>query len=93
MGEFLELGMYISFSPAAILESEQDDARSVAAKVPLDRILVESNAPFRAPTSMTGKVHGPETVAGVMDYISRVRGISVEDLSRAVYANYKRLFS
>ncbi len=93
MGEFLELGMYISFSPAAILESEQDDARSVAAKVPLDRILVESNAPFRAPTSMTGKDHGPETVAGVMDYISRVRGISVEDLSRAVYANYKRLFS
>lgn len=93
MKEFLDLGMYISFSPAAILEAKQDDARKVAAEVPLDRILVESNGPFKAPTSMTGTVHGPETVASVVDYICKVRDMRCEDLTEAVYHNYRRLFS
>lgn len=93
MEEFLDLGMYISFSPAAILESEKGDARKVAAQVPLDRILVESNGPFKAPTSMTGTIHGPETVAGVVDYICQVRGMKSEALTEAIYHNYRRLFS
>ncbi|MCI9147953.1 MAG: TatD family hydrolase [Hungatella sp.] len=93
MKDFLDMGIYISFSPAAILESEHEDTGKVAGEVPLDRILVESNAPFKAPTSMTGTVHGPETVAGVMDYICRVRGIKKETLVEAVYDNYRGLFS
>lgn len=91
--DFLDIGMYISFSPAVILESDNEDAKKVAMEVPLDRILVESNAPFKAPRSMTGKVHGPETVAGVMDYICMVKGIRQEVLTEHLYENYQRLFS
>ncbi len=92
MKEFLDMGLYLAFSPAVILESDNEDTKKVAMEVPLDRILVESNAPFKAPTSMTGKVHGPETVAGVVDYICRVRGIEKEVLVKAVYDNYRKLF-
>ena len=92
MSDFLDMGIYISFSPAVILESETEDTRKVAEEVPLDRVLVESNAPFKAPTSMTGKVHGPETVAGVVDYICRVKNMAKETLVQAVYDNYRRLF-
>lgn len=93
MKDFLDMGMYLSFSPAVILESENEDTKKVALEVPLDRILVESNAPFKAPASMTGKVHGPEAVAGVVDYICRIRGMETEELLKAVSDNYRRLFS
>jgi len=92
MKEFLNLGMYLSLSPAAILEPENEDTKRVAMEVPLDRLLVESNAPYTAPSSMTGTIHGPETVVGVMDYICRVRGVDREILTDAVYNNYRRLF-
>ena len=42
---------------------------------------------------MTGTIHGPETVASVVDYICKVRGVRCEDLTEAVYHNYRRLFS
>lgn len=92
MREFLDMGLYLSFSPAAILESYREDARKVAAEVPLERILVESNAPFRAPDSGAGRLHGPEAVAAVMDYLCMARGIEREVLAQAVRDNYRRLF-
>ena len=88
----LDLGFYISFSGIITFRSA-DSLREVAAKVPLDRLLIETDAPYLAPVPHRGKPNYPHYVGHVADCLAEVRGIDRENLVQATRDNFFRLFS
>lgn len=87
----LELGFYISFS--GILTFRNAGAlREVAARVPLDRLLVETDAPWLAPVPYRGKTNRPQYVAEVARCLAGLRGLDESDFQELVAANFSRLF-
>jgi TatD DNase family protein len=88
----LALGFYISFS-GIIAFPRSEVIQEVAREVPLDRLLVETDAPFLAPPPHRGKRNEPAFVVEVARKVASVRGTSVEEVAAAAVANYARLFS
>ena len=86
-----ERGWYCSFAGNATYPSAKD-LRFAATKVPEDRILVETDAPYLAPQPMRGKRNQPAYVAETARGIAEVRGVSYEELERTVEANARTLF-
>jgi TatD DNase family protein len=86
------LGLYVSFS-GVVTFKKSDALREIAAAVPLDRILVETDAPFLAPEPHRGKSNEPALVAHTAAAVARVRGITPEALAEATTENFFRLFS
>jgi TatD DNase family protein len=87
----LELGFYISFSGILTFKTAQD-LRDVAAWVPLDRILIETDSPYLAPVPYRGKTNNPSYVPVVAQQIANLRGCSAEDIATATSANFSALF-
>jgi len=88
----LDLGFYISFSGIVTFKTAQE-IREVAAMVPLDRLLIETDSPYLAPVPYRGKTNNPSYVPFVAQQIAAVRGVSVEAIAEASSANFSRLFS
>ena len=87
----LQLGLSISFS--GVLTFKKSDAlRAVAASVPLERLLVETDAPFLAPSPYRGKRNEPAYVTETAKALADVRGLSYDALAAATTANVLRLF-
>jgi TatD DNase family protein len=86
-----ERGWYCSFAGNATYPSAKE-LRFAAAKVPEDRILVETDAPYLAPQPMRGKRNQPAYVVETAQMIAAERGVSYEDLERTVEANARTLF-
>jgi len=87
----VELGFHVSFSGIVTFKNAQS-LRDVAAELPLDRLLVETDAPYLAPTPHRGKTNEPAFVRHVAEEIARIRGLAPEDFARATTANFCRLF-
>jgi TatD DNase family protein len=88
----LDLGVYISFS--GILTFKKSEAlREIAASVPLDRLLVETDAPFLAPGKYRGKRNEPAYVLETARELARVKGISAAELARVTTENFFRLYA
>ena len=87
----IELGFYISFSGIVTFNSAAD-LREVAKKVPLDRILVETDSPWLAPVPHRGKQNEPQYVREVAQCIADLRDISLEHLAEITTQNFQRLF-
>ena len=87
----LDLGFYISFSGILTFKKAQD-LRDVAAFVPMDRMLIETDSPYLAPVPFRGKTNNPSYVPYVAAQIAMVRGISVEAVALATSANFDTLF-
>ena len=87
----LDLGFYISFSGILTFKKAQD-LRDVAAFVPMDRMLIETDSPYLAPVPFRGKTNNPSYVPYVAAQIATVRGISVEAVALATSANFDTLF-
>ena len=87
----LDLGFYISFSGILTFKTAQD-IRDVAALVPLDRILIETDSPYLAPVPYRGKTNNPSYVPYVAKQLAAVRGSSVEAIAKASSDNFSRLF-
>ena len=87
----LDLGFYISFSGILTFKNAQD-LRDVAAFVPMDRLLIETDSPYLAPAPHRGKTNNPSYVPYVAAQIATVRGISVEAVALATSANFDTLF-
>ncbi len=87
----LDLGFYISFSGIVTFKTAQD-IRDVAAMVPLDRILIETDSPYLAPVPHRGKTNNPSFVPLVAAKLAEVRGCSVADIAQASSDNFSRLF-
>ena len=88
----LDLGFYISMSGIVTFKSAQE-LRDVAAFVPLDRLLIETDSPYLAPVPYRGKVNNPSYVPHVARQIAEVRGLAVEQVAEATSANFDRLFT
>lgn len=87
----LDQGFYISFSGIVTFRSAEE-LRDVARRVPLDRVLVETDSPWLAPVPHRGKSNQPAWVRSVAEQVAGVRGISLEALGEATTANFYRLF-
>lgn len=88
----LDLGFYISFSGILTFKTAQD-LRDVAAWVPLDRLLIETDSPYLAPVPFRGKTNNPSYVPYVAQQLASLRGIRVEAVAEATSQNFTRLFS
>ncbi|MFZ3220017.1 MAG: TatD family hydrolase [Rhodoferax sp.] len=88
----LDLGFYISFSGILTFKTAQD-LRDVAAWVPLDRLLIETDSPYLAPVPFRGKTNNPSYVPYVAQQLAGLRGIRVEAVAEATSQNFTRLFS
>jgi len=88
----LDMGMSISFS-GNVTFKKNDDLRAVAAQVPLESILIETDSPYLAPVPKRGKRNEPTYVKHVAECIAEVRGISLEALVEATTANALKRFS
>jgi TatD DNase family protein len=91
-GRALELGFYVSFS-GMVTFPKAGPVREAAAAVPLDRILVETDAPYLAPVPYRGQRNEPCRVAEVIRAIAGLRGVGVETLAAACVSNYRELFA
>ncbi|MEN9374294.1 MAG: hypothetical protein RIR79_1846 [Pseudomonadota bacterium] len=87
----LDLGFYISFSGIVTFKSAQN-LRDIAAFIPLDRILIETDSPYLAPVPFRGKTNNPSYVPHVAKQLAAVRGCSVEAIGQATSDNFSRLF-
>jgi len=87
----LDLGFYISFSGIITFKTAQE-IRDVAAFVPLDRMLIETDSPYLAPVPYRGKTNNPSYVPFVAKQIAAVRGVSIEAIGESTSANFSQLF-
>jgi TatD DNase family protein len=85
------LGFFISFSGILTFKTAAD-LRQVAAFVPMDRMLIETDSPYLAPMPHRGKTNNPSYVPLVAQQIAQVRGLSVEAVADATSRNFDRLF-
>lgn len=88
----LALGFHISLSGIVTFKNALQ-VKEVARVVPLDRLLVETDAPYLAPAPHRGKLNHPALVRHVAEEVATLRAISVEELTEATTANFFRLFS
>jgi TatD DNase family protein len=88
----LDLGFYISFSGIVTFKNAED-LRDVVRAVPLDRMLVETDAPYLAPVPKRGKRNEPAFVAHTAAFIAGLKGVSAEALAEATTGNFHRLFA
>ena len=88
----IELGLYISFSGIATFKNAQE-VRDIAADMPIDRILVETDAPFLAPVPNRGKRNEPAFVTHTAEVVAGIKGLDLEIFARATTENFFRLFS
>ena len=87
----MALGFYISFSGIVTFKNATG-LREVAVKVPLERMLIETDSPYLAPVPHRGKTNEPAFVRHVAEEIARLRDLSVEEVGRATTQNFFRLF-
>lgn len=90
--EALEMGHYISLSGILTFKRSQE-IRDIVADVPLDRLLVETDAPYLAPMPYRGKRNEPAFVAHTAEVLAEVKGVSKEEIARITTDNFFRLFS
>jgi len=88
----LNLGFYISISGIVTFKNAKD-LQEVAARLPIDRLLIETDSPFLAPVPHRGKPCEPAFVADTARFLAQLRGEEVDDLIAATQANFFTLFA
>jgi TatD DNase family protein len=88
----LDLGLMISFS-GTVTFKKSEDLRAIARDVPLDRLLIETDAPYLAPTPHRGRRNEPAFVVATAGVVAETRGIELEALAAATRANTLSFFS
>jgi TatD DNase family protein len=88
----IALGLSISFT-GIVTFKKSDDLRAIAASLPADRFLVETDAPYLAPGRFRGKRNEPAYVVETARVLAETRGVSFEELARETTENFFRLFS
>ena len=88
----LDLGFYISISGIVTFRNA-DDLRAIVRDIPLDRLLIETDAPYLAPVPYRGKRNEPAFVAATAAAVAALKGVETEALAAATTANFFRLFA
>ncbi len=87
----IAMNFYISFS-GIVTFKKATQIKEVAQKIPLDRMLIETDAPYLAPVPFRGKLNQPAYVKHVAEEIAKLRGISLAEVGAATTRNFGRLF-
>jgi TatD DNase family protein len=87
----LELGLLISFS-GIVTFKKADELRAIARRVPLDRLLIETDSPFLSPVPFRGKRNEPAYVVEVGRCLASIHGLGIEEIARITTENFTRLF-
>ncbi len=87
----VQLGLYVSFT-GVVTFKKSEALRDIACDVPLDRLLVETDAPYLAPEPYRGKTNEPSYVVHTAATLARVKGVSPAELAAATSDNFFRLF-
>ena len=87
----LDMGFHISFSGIITFRNAQD-LRDVAAFVPMDRLLIETDSPYLAPVPYRGKINTPAYVPHVASQLATIKQCTVEEVGRATSRNFELLF-
>jgi TatD DNase family protein len=88
----IDLGLYVSFT-GILTFKKSEDLRAIAAALPADRILVETDAPFLAPGRYRGKRCEPSYVVETANVLAEVRGVSPQEIARQTTENFFQLFA
>jgi TatD DNase family protein len=87
----LDMGYFLGFT-GPVTYKKADELREIVARVPLDRLVVETDAPFLAPQQRRGKRNEPAYVAYVAEKIAEVRGLTTAEIAQQTTENANRLF-
>jgi len=87
----IELGFYISFSGILTFKNATS-IKEVAQNIPLDKVLIETDSPYLAPTPHRGQTNQPAYVKHVAEEIAKLRNITLEEVGKATSQNFRRLF-
>ena len=88
----LALGMYVSISGIVTFKAAEE-LRAIVRDLPLERLLVETDAPYLAPIPRRGKRNEPAFVAHTAAKVAELKGVSIAELSAATTENFFRLFA
>ena len=88
----LDMGFYVSFSGILTFKTAQD-LREVAALVPMDRLLIETDSPYLAPVPYRGKTNNPSYVPWVAKQLAEIKGCSPEAIGEQTSRNFDVLFA
>ncbi len=88
----LELGFYISLSGIVTFKTA-GELRAIARDIPLDRLLVETDAPYLAPMPLRGKTNEPAFLIHTAAFVAELKGVSPQELAERTSANFFRLFA
>jgi TatD DNase family protein len=88
----IDLGLYVSFT-GILTFKRSDDLRAIAAALPAERVLVETDAPYLAPLPYRGKRCEPAYVLETAKVLAATRGVSLDEIAQATTENFFRLFS
>ena len=88
---FMDLGMMISFS-GVVTFKKATDTQEAAKELPLDKILVETDAPYLAPVPKRGRENKTAYTRYVVDFIAELRGLTTEEVAQATYDNARKVF-
>lgn len=86
--DVLDLGWMISFS-GILTFPKAKELQSVASYVPSDRLLIETDAPYLAPTPLRGRTNRPQYVEYIGEHLSKIRNLPIEDLKELLWRNYQ----
>ncbi|MEO6393129.1 MAG: TatD family hydrolase [Pyrinomonadaceae bacterium] len=89
--QVLELGMLVSFA-GNVTFKKADELRAAAVRVPLDRLLIETDCPFLTPVPYRGQRNEPARVVEVAKFLAELFGVSPEELGRRTSENFARFF-
>jgi len=92
LNDCLDTGLYVSFTCNLTFKNARR-LREVAKKAPIERLLLETDAPFLAPQVFRGKRNEPNYVKYLAEEIARIKGLSLEEVARITTDNAKRLFA
>ena len=88
----LSLGLYLYIS-GIVTFKKADDLRDIVKDAPLDRLLIETDAPYLAPIPMRGKVNEPANTRYTAEKVAEIKGLSIEDVAHATTDNFFTLFT
>lgn len=90
--KFIDLGFYIGFTGIITFKNAKD-IQNIAKEIPLDKILIETDAPYLAPVPFRGKVNEPQFVRFVAEKIAEIKDLTFEQVASQTFNNAKTLFN
>ncbi|OGY44654.1 MAG: hypothetical protein A3B89_04195 [Candidatus Buchananbacteria bacterium RIFCSPHIGHO2_02_FULL_40_13] len=90
--EFIKLGFYIGFTGLVTFKSQAEEVQSIVKELPLDKILIETDAPFLSPEPYRGQRNEPAYVKLVAQKVAELKNLPISEVSDATFNNAKNLF-